>query len=634
MKKSVDDEREVLRQIENDSRSRFQKEKEEKNEALVEVNRLKSMVNKLNIDVEDREAKIQNLEEKNLSVFVQKDKELEQAILQIENERKHSKEVVSENMLLKEKINELHDELKQYKDESEIRNSQINLLNNDNQQMHKMVAKLTRKNEELTTLYEFKMDEAASLKAQIESLNNKIEHYKRKRHNRMNGMSPLPNGPNSAYDPNMSRCFSEMSFISTTEPINSFNKSFSSSNGILDALNEGKSAGGNDQLSDISLGYDDKENKESNPNESINLNDTSNNDGIVTINNITPSATTEVEAVEIDPRDNSRVIVNLNQPKPEQRTLVIDTNMAVNNNSGNPAFSYQDNSMVVLQEPEDDDDDEENEETIMTNMVKPLVFHVNDQTYINFSENLSEDYSKIYNTKLVKQCELEEIGQCLDLNGTYMGFFSKRKLLNGLKSNTVVIEKVNTSGFKDLLIQEIIPECALCSLKYTGNDLLWYKFFYEDEKNSPELTCMFCRERLVAICNWFKYLSMISKRIIKHDIETIYINCLQLKENMYHARNGLTTDDDNNGSLNVVATNPRQEIIAEGATEFAEIEIENNHEIIKKSSFDNSSNADSETLKNASEITDGSISTTSSKKRPSLCYNNTIQKKLSISSAN
>jgi len=600
MKKSVDEERDVLRSIENDSRSRFQKEKEEKNEALVEVNRLKSIINSLHNDVEDREIKIQNLEEKNLSVFVQKDKELEQAIIQIENERKHSKEVNEENILLKEKINELNDELKQFKNESEIRNSQINLLNNDNQQMSKKITSLTRKNEELSTLYEFKLDEAASLKAQIEHLNSKIEHYRRKRHNRLNGISPLTpnNGPSSAFDPNASRCFSEMSFISTAESIN---KSFSS-NKILDALDDRKTSTANttDQLSDISLGYNENENEDNKDKESI-----VNNDGIVTMNNITSGAP-EVETVEVVDQSNDDVInVNINEEdKPEQRTLVIDTNMTINNTGGDPAFNYQDSNNMVMEEEDDDEEGEENEETIMGTMVKPLVFHTNDQTYINFNENLSEDYSKIYNTKLVKQCELEEIVQCLDLNGTYMGFFSKRKLLNGLKNNIVVIEKANTSNFQDLLIKEIEPECALCSLKYANNEntILWYKFFFEDEKTPEhEFICMFCRERLVTICNWYKYLSMISKKIIKHDVETIYINCLQLKENMYHARNGLTSDEDNNGVLNVVSANPRPEIITQRPADFIDVEIENGNGLIKKISFDSSNSADSMTIKNNSE---------------------------------
>jgi len=640
MKKSVDEERDVLRSIENDSRSRFQKEKEEKNEALVEVNRLKSIINSLHNDVEDRENKIQNLEEKNLSVFVQKDKELEQAINQIENERKHSKQVNEENKMLKEKINELNDELKQFKNESEIRNSQINLLNNDNQQMSKKITILTRKNEELNTLYEFKLDEAASLKAQIESLNNKIEHYRRKRHNRLNGISPLTpnnmNTPVSAFDPNASRCFSEMSFISNPD---SLNKSFNS-NKILDALDDRKTSTANtntDQLSDISLGYNENEEKDK---DSV-----VNNDGIVTMSNITAGAP-EVETVEIvGGGDANNEIININnndEEKPEQRTLVIDTNMAISNTGGDPAFNYQESNMVVMEEEEeneDEEEDEDNEETIMGSMVKPLVFHTNDQTFINFNENLSEDYSKIYNTKLVKQCELEEIVQCLDLNGTFMGFFSKRKLLNGLKNNTVVIEKANTSNFQDLLIKEIEPECALCSLKYANNEntILWYKFFFEDEKTPEhEFICMFCRERLVTICNWYKYLSMISKKIVKHDVETIYINCLQLKENMYHARNGLTTDEDNS-ILNVVSANPRQEIIAQRPGDFIDVEIENGNGLVKKMSFESTTNsADSVTIKNNSEIIDLSQTSTTlpGNKRPSLCYNNTIQKKISISSPN
>jgi len=648
LKKTVEEERDVLRSIENDSRSRYQKEKEEKNEALVEINRLKSMINNLRNDVEDRENKIQSLEEKNLSVFVQKDKEIEQAIIQIENERKSSKEIREENIRMKEKINELNDELKQFKNESEIRNSQINLLNHDNQEMTKKIASLTRKNEELSTLYEFKLDESASLKAQIEHLNSKIEHYRRKRHNRLNGISPLTpnnmNAANTSFDPNISRCFSEMSFISTADSI--INKSASSTR-ILDALDERKTSSANtvnsaDHLSDISLGYNDQ-----NENGNGNENEKNNEEGIVTINNITPGAT-EVETVEADVHPNSEVNINLNEEeKPEQRTLVIDTNMTINNNGGDPAFNYQDsnNNMVVLdggeeeEEEEDDDDDANGEETIMGSIVKPLVFHTNDQTFINFNEVLSEDYSKIYNTKLVKQCELEEIVQCLDLNGTYMGFFSKRKLLNGLKSNIVVIEKANNSHFQDLMLRDIEPECALCSLKYINNEnnIHWYKFFYEDEKNPEhEFICMFCRERLVTICNWYKYLSMIAKKIVKHDIETIYINCLQLKENMYHARNGLTTDEDN-GILNVVSANSRTEIVAQKPGDFSDIDIENgaNNELLlnKKISFDNTSNsADSVTIKNNSEIIDGPLSSTStgSNKRPSLCYNNTIQKKLTL----
>jgi len=247
MKKSVDDEREVLRQIENDSRSRYQKEKEEKNEALVEVNRLRSIINSLHNDVEDREIKIQNLEENNLNIFVQKDKELEQAINQIESERKHSQAVNEENILLKERINELSDEVKQYKDESDIRKNQINILNDDNKQMHKLVASLTRKNEELTNLYEIKVDESASLKNEIERLNKHIDHIKRKRMNRLTAMTPIT--PN---DPNVSRCFSEYSAVSN----DSFNKSMSS-NKILEGLDrKASNALTNDQLSDVSLGYD------------------------------------------------------------------------------------------------------------------------------------------------------------------------------------------------------------------------------------------------------------------------------------------------------------------------------------------------------------------------------------------
>ncbi|OUM56411.1 hypothetical protein PIROE2DRAFT_65549 [Piromyces sp. E2] len=638
MKKSVDDEREVLRQIENDSRSRFQKEKEEKNEALVEINRLKSIINSLHNDVEDREVKIQNLEENNLNIFVQKDKELEQAINQIENERKHSRELNEENLLLKEKIHELNDELKQFKNESEIRNNQINILNDDNKQMHKKVANLTRKNEELTSLYEIKVDESASLKNEIERLNKHIDHLKRKRMNRLNGISPLtPNvhTPNSAglQDPNVSRCFSEYSMISNEESF--IGKPLTSTTKILEGLDHKPSTTlTNDQLSDVSLGYEQSTIiKEETEEEGSVVN----NDGIVTMNNFTPGATTEVEAVEGNNTEGSDVNVAINgEEKPEQRTLIIDTNMTINNNGGDPAFNYQEEMNEMA-----DEEDIEEDDTIMGAMVKPLVFHTNDQTFINFNENLKENYDRIYNTKLVKQCELEEIVQCLDLSGSYMGFFSKRKLLNGLKSNVVVIEKAATESIKNLMLQDIEPECALCSLKYHSHDttMLWYQFYFEDEKNAThELICMFCRERLVTICNWYKYLSMIANRIIKHDIETIYINCLQLKENMYHARNGLTTDDNDTNVLNVVSTNPRPDIVSQrpaANSDFTDVDIENmdmNGEIVKKSSFDSNS-ADSLTIKNNSEIIDGPPQT-NNKKRPSLCYNNTIQKKLSLTSVN
>ncbi|ORX52219.1 hypothetical protein BCR36DRAFT_582720 [Piromyces finnis] len=635
MKKSVDEEREVLRQIENDSRSRFQKEKEEKNEALVEINRLKSIINSLHNDVEDREVKIQNLEENNLNIFVQKDKELEQAINQIENERKHLREVSEENMALKEKINELNDELKQFKNESEIRNNQINILNGDNQQMHKKISSLTRKNEELNSLYEIKVDESASLKNEIERLNKHIDHMKRKKLNRLTGISPLtPNvvtpGSASYQDPNVSRCFSEYSAISNE----SFSKSMSS-NKILDGLDrKASTALTNDQLSDVSLGYE----QSTIIKEEVEESSIINNDGIVTMNNFTQGAT-EVEAVEGNNESSEINAVAVNgEEKPEQRTLVIDTNMTINNNGGDPAFNYQEEIPEMVEE----DEEEIEEDTIMGAMVKPLVFHTNDQTYINFNENLKESYDRIYNTKLVKQCELEEIVQCLDLSGSYMGFFSKRKLLNGLKNNTVVIQKATAEGFKTLMLQDIEPECALCSLKYHNHDstMLWYQFFFEDEKNSShELICMFCRERLVTICNWYKYLSMITNRIIKHDIETIYINCLQLKENMYHARNGLTTDDNDNSVLSAVATNPRADIIPQrpaATADFTDVDIEGmpigmESEIIKKSSFDSNS-ADSLTLKNNSEIIEGPPSTNGTKKRPSLCYNNNFQKKLSLTS--
>jgi len=355
------------------------------------------------------------------------------------------------------------------------------------------------------------------------------------------------------------------------------------------------------------------------------------------MNNITPGVTTKVEAVEGN-GESSEVNVPVNgEEKPEQRTLVIDTNMTINNNGGDPAFNYQEEIPVM-----DDEDDELEDDTIMGSMVKPLVFHTNDQTFINFSENLKESYDRIYNTKLVKQCELEEIVQCLDLSGSYMGFFSKRKLLNGLKNNTIVIEKAPTESINNLMLQDIEPECALCSLKYHNHDetMLWYQFFFEDEKNSThELICMFCRERLVTICNWYKYLSMIAKRIIKHDIETIYVNCLQLKENMYHARNGLTTDDNDNSVLNVVSTNSRPDIVQQNpaaVNDFTDVDIEGMNiggEVVKKTSFDSNS-ADSLTIKNNSE-TDASPSTTpTAKKRPSLCYNNNFQKKLSLTSVN
>jgi len=359
------------------------------------------------------------------------------------------------------------------------------------------------------------------------------------------------------------------------------------------------------------------------------------------MNNFTPGATTEVEAVE-GVEENSEIKVTVNdEEKPEQRTLVIDTNMTISNTGGDPAFNYQEEIPGMADEEEEEI---EEDDTIMGSMVKPLVFHTNDQTFINFNENLKENYDRIYNTKLVKQCELEEIVQCLDLSGSYMGFFSKRKLLSGLKSNIVVIEKATSDSVKALMVQDIEPECALCSLKYHSHDntMLWYQFFFEDEKNaSRELICMFCRERLVTICNWYKYLGMIANRIIKHDIETIYINCLQLKENMYHARNGLTTDDNDNSVLNVVATNPRPDIIPQrpaANSDFTDVDIEMNMEgeIVKKASFDSTS-ADSLTIQNNSELADGvptSATSTGSKKRPSLCYNNTIQKKLSLTSVN
>jgi len=457
-------------------------------------------------------------------------------------------------------------------------------------------------------------------------------------------MTPL----SSFQDPNSSRCFSEYSTIS----------GFSSSNKILDGLDrKASTALTNDQLSDVSLNYDQStvSKEEVKPEEdataaaaaataSATSDAIVNNDGIVTMNDLTPGVT-KVETVEGSQQEGlevSRNLATVIEEKPEPRTLVIDTNMTINNNGGDPAFNYQDD--LALEGDDLDDLGEDEEDTIMGAMVKPLVFHTNDQTFINFSENMKESYDHIYNTKLVKQCESEEIVQCLDLSGSYMGFFSKRKLLSGLKNNTVVIQKADPESLKARMQQDMEPECSLCTLKYHNQDgtMLWYQFYFEDEKNSPhELICMFCRERLVTICNWYKYLSMIAKRIVKHDIETIYINCLQLKENMYHARNGLTTDDNDDSLLNVVATNPRPDIIRPPTQDFTDIDIEGinlEEEIVKKSSFDShqSNSMDSETMKNNSELVDNATTPTTPKSnvRSSLCFNNTIQKKLALSLSN
>jgi len=616
MKKSVDDEREILRQIENDSRSRFKKEKEEKNEALIEINRLRSIINSLHNDVEDREVKIQNLEENNLNVFVQKDKELEQALNQIESERIQSRVIFEENTLLKEKVIELSDEIKQFRNESEIRNSQINLLNEDNKRMYKKVSSLTRKNEELSSLYEIKVDESASLKSEIERLNKTFDNIRRNRR-----MSRLPAfSPFATPDGNSSRV-SEYSTLSSGKPIDGLDRRTSM------ALTS-------DQLSDVSLSYDQGAlNKEEGKPE-----EAANNDGIVTVNDISTGAT-KVETVEGSQQESDGNL-SLNVNTERKPSLVIDTNMTINNNGGDPAFNYQDDL--------DDDDLLDDEDTIMGAMVKPLVFHTNDLTFIDFSQNLKQNPGRIYNTKLVKQCELEEVVQCLDLSGSYMGFFTKRKLLSGLKNNIVVIQKTTMNNITSPTLQhELVPECALCSLKYHNEDnsMLWYKFSFEDEGSSSsyEFICMFCRERLVAICNWYKYLSMIAKRIIKHDIETMYINCLQLKENMYHARNGLTTDDNDDKVLNVVPTNLRPDISSQRppAQDFNDTDIEgvNMEEEIVKASVDSlsphSNSVDSETLKNTSETVEGTLAPrTRRTARKSFCYNNTIQKKLDLTGIN
>jgi len=616
MKKSVDDEREILRQIENDSRSRFKKEKEEKNEALVEINRLRSIINSLHNDVEDREVKIQNLEENNLNVFVQKDKELEQALNQIESERIQSRVVFEENVLLKEKVIELSDEIKQFRNESEIRNSQINLLNEDNKRMYKKVSSLTRKNEELTSLYEIKVDESASLKNEIERLSKTFDNIRRNRR-----MSRLPAfSPFATQDGNSSRV-SEYSTLSGGRPDRRTSMALTS-----------------DQLSDVSLSYDQSalNNKEEGKPE-VDAQATS-NDGIVTVNDASEGAT-KVETVEGASQQESEINLNLNGNTERKPSLVIDTNMTINNNGGDPVFNYQDDL--------DDDELLDDEDTIMGAMVKPLVFHTNDLTFIDFSQNLKQSPGRIYNTKLVKQCELEEVVQCLDLTGSYMGFFTKRKLLSGLKNNIVVIQRATMRNITSpTLQQELLPECALCSLKYHNDDssMLWYKFSFEDEGSSSyEFICMFCRERLVTICNWYKYLNMIAKRIIKHDIETMYINCLQLKENMYHARNGLTTDDNDSNLLNVVPTNLRPDISSQRppVPDFNDTDIEgvNMEEEIVKASMDSlsphSNSVDSETLKNTSETAEGVVAPrTRRTARKSFCYNNTIQKKLDLTGIN
>lgn len=669
IKKNVDDEREVLRQIEIDSRSRFQKEKEEKIEAHEEINRLNHVIAGLNEVIEGKNMELANLEEKNLSIFVQKEKEIEQVINQVDMEKQNYltacqkiNELNNTIESLNDKIGELNDELCEFKNESKIRKSQLNLLNVENEQLQKKVKNLNQKNEELNNLYELQMDETSGLKSQIERLTTQLEHLKRKKIPRMSVLSPMT--PFSA----CSNISGNSSFIVNDERRLSIHSSFStdSSSGRraskASVINEESFASKscdsielNSKITDIVEEPINETsdmviiNKNENGPEEDHTNSvtTSNNDGIIKLND--DESTIPLEEIELNDSNEIKDSQGMAAADKMLRSLTINTDITVNEE-------------VEVEEDDEEEGEEINafeyEQQQMNGMVKkPLVYHPNNKMYINFCESLHEDYSKIYTTKLVKQCELEEIVQCLDFNGTYIGFFNKRKLLNGLKNNTLVIEKGNMDKLVvDTAESELkLVECVLCDTKCNINEcnneqMNWYQFYYDDEKNSvSEWICMFCRERLVATCNWYKYLSMVQKKIIKQDIDSVYINCLHLKENMYHARNGLLNEEDSSlMTLSMANLSNNDEMNSsfsvKNMNEFVDININDENDNNNTLDFDNSSNA-STTIHN-SEFSDYQVMNTSNvstpkdsnnnaypvRKRSSICYVNDISKKMSMSS--
>ncbi|KAI8053419.1 hypothetical protein BDF22DRAFT_769858 [Syncephalis plumigaleata] len=167
--------------------------------------------------------------------------------------------------------------------------------------------------------------------------------------------------------------------------------------------------------------------------------------------------------------------------------------------------------------------------------------------------SLAVDPVTTSNSKFLRRCQNDDVEPCVRFDRA--GYFLQRKLHTGVQSGTLIIEPVAASDARQLFAYQTMitspgstfqPPCTLCERPCPPESS--HRLFLEGERDSSRqsdtqsqsqrLICADCRLRLVAACEFWAYVRLMRRGLIRATPEQIYHDLLRHRMRMFLARVG------------------------------------------------------------------------------------------------
>ncbi|KAI9594187.1 hypothetical protein BDF19DRAFT_138020 [Syncephalis fuscata] len=159
------------------------------------------------------------------------------------------------------------------------------------------------------------------------------------------------------------------------------------------------------------------------------------------------------------------------------------------------------------------------------------------------------------NSKFLRRCQNDDVEPCVRFDRA--GYFLQRKIHTGVQSGTLILEPVALSDARQLFAYQTMltspgstfqPPCTLCECPCPPESS--HRLFLEGERDattrqndttsqSQRLICADCRLRLVSACEFWAYVRLMRRGLIRAKPEQIYHDILRHRMRMFLARVGV-----------------------------------------------------------------------------------------------
>ncbi|KAI8341154.1 hypothetical protein BC941DRAFT_487432 [Chlamydoabsidia padenii] len=157
------------------------------------------------------------------------------------------------------------------------------------------------------------------------------------------------------------------------------------------------------------------------------------------------------------------------------------------------------------------------------------------QHFVQLSHTVS--LKKLHQFTYLRACQIEDVEPCLRFG--FRSRLSPKKMMNYLLQRSCFIQHIPMENNNQRQQEASIPHSSITSSSNDGNDLvntIDYQFKMDEKDNWLPID-QHCRDRLVAVCEFFVFIRNIHSRLYAHrTIDDLYYENIRLRLQMSFSR--------------------------------------------------------------------------------------------------